>query len=314
MGSKNDRSEVTDINKQKFIAELSRLLSFMYEKDQQLALSMYASLFDDANNEQELLEFLESPTRQAVMLARAYNAKERKLRSHVDELYRDEEEVPVFLEALERMRQEAENRGFVNEHTEAPADSFSGEGSVVPAQPAEEKAEEASPVDAPAPIEVKESEPKDDAPESEPFRKTSETESPAKKKESRPVFSFEPEPPEKTAETEKRVSIPLAVLYSLFAIPVTIALCVVLLAPAFLSLGLCIACAVVGFKVLAAAFGGFYMFSDIIVVLGCGLIVIALGLLFLWIFVWFVGGAIAGVINGAIALGNKWCSKEVPVE
>ena len=41
------------------------------------------------------------------------------------------------------------------------------------------------------------------------------------------------------------------------------------------------------------------------------LVVLALGLLFLWIFVWFVGGAIAGLINEIIKLGGKWCFKEV---
>ena len=47
------------------------------------------------------------------------------------------------------------------------------------------------------------------------------------------------------------------------------------------------------------------------VVLGAALVVLALGLLFLWIFVWFVGGAIAGLINEIIKLGGKWCFKEV---
>ncbi len=41
------------------------------------------------------------------------------------------------------------------------------------------------------------------------------------------------------------------------------------------------------------------------------MIFLALGLLLLWLFVWFVGGAIGGLIRGVIALGRKWCYKEV---
>ena len=57
---------MTDINKQKFLAELGKLLTFMYEEDRQSALAMYAKLFDNARDEQSLLQFLVSPTRQAV--------------------------------------------------------------------------------------------------------------------------------------------------------------------------------------------------------------------------------------------------------
>ncbi|MEI3101612.1 MAG: hypothetical protein V8T45_07425 [Oscillospiraceae bacterium] len=49
------------INKQKFLAELGRLLTFMYEEDRQTALAMYSKMFDDAAEEQMLLQFLISP-------------------------------------------------------------------------------------------------------------------------------------------------------------------------------------------------------------------------------------------------------------
>ena len=103
---------------------------------------------------------------------------------------------------------------------------------------------------------------------------------------------------------------PLAVLYAIIAVPVTVLIACILLIPTFASLGLSGLCLFVGFKVVLAAFAGFSMFSDIMVVLGSGVILLALGLLFLWLFIWFIGGAIAGVINAAIKLGGKWCSKE----
>ena len=56
--------EVTHINKQKFLAELGKLLTFMYDEDRQTALAMYGRMFDNARDEQALIQFLISPTRQ----------------------------------------------------------------------------------------------------------------------------------------------------------------------------------------------------------------------------------------------------------
>ena len=61
---------MTAINKQRFLAELSKLLTFMYEEDRQTALAMYGRMFDEADDEQALLLELGSPTRQAVIVAR----------------------------------------------------------------------------------------------------------------------------------------------------------------------------------------------------------------------------------------------------
>ena len=66
----------------------------MYEEDRRYALEMYERMFDIAeDNEQWLLQNLMSPTRQAVIIARSYDAKERKL-SVAAEWREDEEEDP----------------------------------------------------------------------------------------------------------------------------------------------------------------------------------------------------------------------------
>ena len=105
------------INKQKFLAELGRLLTFMYEDDRQTAIAMYNRMFDEADDEQALLQFLVSPTRQAVILARKYDARERKLQVHAQT--RDEshmqpaDEIPEFVTVIERLQQEAMTLGVV---------------------------------------------------------------------------------------------------------------------------------------------------------------------------------------------------------
>ena len=113
------------INKQKFLAELGRLLTFMYEEDRQTALAMYSKMFDDAAEEQLLLQFLISPTRQAVLLARSYDAKERKLQVHTQS--REEEpdysdydgQFPPFILAIDDLQQAAAAQGIFSPGEEA---------------------------------------------------------------------------------------------------------------------------------------------------------------------------------------------------
>ena len=100
-------SEVNAINRQKFLAELAKLLSFMYEEDRRYALDMYERMFDIAEgSEQWLIQNLMSPTRQAVLIARSYNAKERKL--SVSAEWKEEEEdqskeTPPFVLAINKI-------------------------------------------------------------------------------------------------------------------------------------------------------------------------------------------------------------------
>ena len=66
----------------------------MYEEDRNRALEMYNEIFDEVNNETAVLQLLVSPTRQAVNLARAYDARERKYQS-------DDGEEPAYQLVIE---------------------------------------------------------------------------------------------------------------------------------------------------------------------------------------------------------------------
>ena len=96
--------------------------------------------------------------------------------------------------------------------------------------------------------------------------------------------------------------------------PITLLGILLLLAPAALALGVGAFAGWLGFSGLLATFGSFSVFADILLVLGCTLIVLALALLFLWIFIWLIGGVIPGLIRGVCALARRWCYKEVPVQ
>ncbi len=372
---------MTDINKQKFLAELGKLLTFMYDEDRQDALAMYARMFDAAPDEQALIQFLVSPTRQAVVIARAYNARERKLQVNTtarDGRYDEEEGTPDYVRAISELEDEALSRKIIM--PEVPEDQFTlfadgihpvelgadEEDGTADEAPVPAVDETAAPAPAPEDAEEKAEEPEEtetvtveaesvelegevddvdaflsdfsiagnelddaaDAADEQSAEQTPVRVMPdASGKE--PEFVFDavddlprqtPPRPKKPAAsssapavelTERRAIVPLLILYIIIAVPV-VALCVlILLVPTLFFLAMSVGAVVLGCMALSSAFGAFTIFADVMVVLGAALVVLALGLLFLWIFVWFVGGAIAGLINEIIKLGGKWCFKEV---
>ncbi|MBR7015489.1 MAG: hypothetical protein IKI12_03490, partial [Lachnospiraceae bacterium] len=175
-------SGVKAINRQKFLTELGKLLTFMYEEDRQLALSYYERMFDAAEDEQALIQGLMSPTRQAVVIARAYDAKERKLSvsssSKNEDGYQDDRnEIPRFVLAINRtfdelfpdntpLQETVENQiSLFDEETQEPEEEPEEEEPEEPEEePAEEETEEpGEPEEEPLPDE----EPEDDVPAEE---------------------------------------------------------------------------------------------------------------------------------------------------
>lgn len=372
----------------------------MYEEDRQTALAMYNRMFDEAESEQALLQYLVSPTRQAVILARAYNAKERKLQVHTqsrEEYEQSTDEMPDFVLAINKLQDEAsalkitvpqvsedqislfddsdavtETAPAAQENTEPAADEEEAETQdeteeapeqkEVPPMFADEPAEEAEPdetnssvtrladaVDAfladftisndeliakakpAAQEEEKAAEPEKEEPaaEEEPVEVPAVetvTEQPEETEVHEPVQA-EPEETEaaaveiaeteedaEDAETVRKPIVPLLILYIIFAIPLGLIGILLLLIPTLVSLSLAVTAGFLGIYGFAATFTGFAVLADILVVAGVSLILLALALLFLWLFVWFIGGAIVGLIHGLCVLGGKWCYKEVAVQ
>lgn len=366
------QSEVNIINKQKFLAELGKLLTFMYEEDRQTALAMYSRMFDQAEDEQALLSLLVSPTRQAVVVARAYNAKERRLQVHAqsrDQAGGDypQDEIPDFVLAIEKIQQSLPLHG--EEAAPAvPAEQFSlfesengGEAGPVSEKageaPAKEPGEDAVPSDEEAPAEGEApAEETEEVPGGTPGEDADSEEAPPVQAEDEvdsflAEFSIEDSelgpdeapqaeagivlmPDEDGGETGeaqadgavveideggelvfqsvRKPRIFLLILYIILAVPVTLAGVLLLLVPTLLALALAIGVITSGSAVLIASFSGFAVFADILVMLGTAMVILALGLLFMWIFIWLIGGAIVGLVRGVISLGGRWCYKEVP--
>lgn len=356
----------------------------MYEEDRQTALAMYNQLFDEVDDEQGLLQLLVSPTRQAVVIARSYNAKERKLQVHAQS--REESDTasdgaaPEFMGVIESIREEALSRQ-APKTAEVSADQFSmfeddffAPTPETPAAPAEAEpeapAEEAAApvaeaeVEAPAeasPAEAAETEAEGaEAEAPAPAASVDEVDAfiadfaiPADRQEfapdageqtapAEPVEPAQPEEAEAPAESDEDDSAPvvieeedddeyddeyyddeeyepvrkprvfLLILYILLAVPVGLLGILLLIVPTLLFLVLAGLIITGGVMAVTSAFGsGIAVFADIMVIIGMAFILLALGLLALWIAVWLVGGVMVGLVRGLIHLGGKWCYKEV---
>ena len=389
---------MTSINKQKFLAELGKLLTFMYEEDRQRAIELYSRMFEEADDERALLQSLVSPTRQAVIVARAYNSNLGRLslnptgKAAPEDL--DENGVPDYVQAIEGVREQAwaaQGIPAARAHREAePAEESESEeaeseeaesaeeSAAEPAEKSESETPEAESADseeaeaaeenesaeesAAEPTEKSESEtPEAESAESEEAEPAEESESESEKAESAEESAAEPqEAPAAEAEEEKgeklegieyftmpeagretpvsetgaalldensfnvnsdglkktrrKPRVFLLILYILLAIPLTVCAVAVLLVPALLFLALSVAaiiCGVVLVSTVISSIAALALLSDIMVMLGLALVLFALGLLFLWTAIWFVGGAIVGLVHGVAMLCDKWCYKEV---
>lgn len=355
----------------------------MYEEDRQTALAMYNQLFDEVDDEQGLLQLLVSPTRQAVVIARSYNAKERKLQVHAQS--REESDTasdgaaPEFMGVIESIREEALSRQ-APKTAEVSADQFSmfeddffaptPETPAAPAEaepeaPAEEAAAPVAEAEVEAPAEASPAE----AAETEAEAAEAEAPAPAASVDEVDAFiadfsipadqqEFAPEAGEQTApaeaaepaaeeaeapaESDEDDSAPIAIeeedddeyddeyyddeeyepvrkprvflliLYILLAVPVGLLGILLLIVPTLLFLVLAGLIITGGVMAVTSAFGsGIAVFADIMVIIGMAFILLALGLLALWIAVWLVGGVMVGLVRGLIHLGGKWCYKEV---
>lgn len=344
----------------------------MYEEDRQTALAMYSQLFDEVDDEQGLLQLLVSPTRQAVVIARSYNAKERKLQVHAQS--REESETadygtaPEFIGVIDGILEEALSRQ-APKTAEVSADQFSmfeddffaptPEAPSAEAEPEAPAAEAA--VEAPAEASLAE------AAETEAEAAEAEAPAPAAPVDEVDAFiadfsipadqqEFAPEAGEQTAPAEaaepaaeaaeaaesaegdsapieieeedveeyddgyydedyepvRKPRVFLLILYILLAVPVGLLGILLLIVPTLLFLVLAGLIIAGGVMAVTSAFGsGIAVFADIMVIIGMAFILLALGLLALWIAVWLVGGAMVGLVRGLIHLGGKWCYKEV---
>ena len=199
---------------------------------------------------------------------------------------------------------------FDEEEQEEPAADSEEAGQTADASEETAEPAEAAEESAPAQDEAPEEEKKDLVqtvqelfPEEKKETVTGQTEEPAEES---------PRKRRRTVPMETVTDVPRLILFVIAAIPVTLLLLALLLIPTLLSLSVAIGMIALGVTLILAAFSGFAVLADVLMLFGASLIALALGLVFLWITIWLIGGVMVSLVRSVIELGRKWCSKEVP--
>lgn len=329
------------------MAELSKLLAFMFKEDKEDILAQYNKMLDEADDEQALLDSFGSPTKLAVTISRTYKRSERKLAVEADSKEDKPAEsehiivTPVkkekpaekpaevntglsYADIIEEIRREkAAEEGveykpmFFNE-PEQPAPEPEQPETETAEEPEQTAAAEAPEEDAPETAETEsepeEAEAEEETKAEEEAAEAGETETEPAEDSYAPELVFEElesiEIPEET--TRYKTNVALLILYLIFAIPISAVLIVLALAVAVVLVALGVSLITIGVEAIGFAFAKLVIFADIMLCAGAVLITFAVALILLWIGVLVLVRGISGIVRGAKALGRSFCVKEVP--
>lgn len=112
-------------------------------------------------------------------------------------------------------------------------------------------------------------------------------------------------------EPEYKTNIFLAILYTLGAIIIGVPVFAVLLVLDLAVLAIGAACGAAGVSLIMTAFIGLPVVADMLILLGGGAAVIAIALVVIWLAVWLFIRMVIGWVRLLVRLGQRWCRKEI---
>ena len=112
-------------------------------------------------------------------------------------------------------------------------------------------------------------------------------------------------------EPAYKTNVFLAVLYTLGAIVIGVPVLAVLLVLDLAVLAIGVACGAGGVGLIATAFIGLPMVADMLIPLGGGAAVIAIALVVIWLAIWLFIRMVIGWVRLLVRLGKRWCRKEI---
>ena len=301
---------MTVIDRQKYVAELGKLLSGMAPQDREAVLRGVNARFDEEGDDAAVIASLGSPTFAAVSVLRGYTPPEEGASASVPmpeprrarpepkpaepEPAEPEQEEPAVAEETEEI-----------EEAELPVEPEAAELEPEPeAEPeaeaaADEAAEETEPDSEPeGPAE----EPDEEEAEAEDMPAESE---PAEDEDAPELPPFWDGPPELPKPPKAKVG--LLILYSVLGVVIGLPLTVLFTCVA---LGIfCCGGVLIGAAALLVSFCflGMNVVADILLLAGAALVRAALGLLLLFFAVWFFLRCVVGFVNLILRKGREWC-------
>ena len=112
-------------------------------------------------------------------------------------------------------------------------------------------------------------------------------------------------------EPAYKTNVFLAILYTLGAIVVGVPVLAVLLVLDLAVLAVGAACGAGGVGLIATAFIGLPMVADMLILLGGGAAVIAIALVVIWLAIWLFIRMVIGWVRLLVRTGKRWCRKEI---
>lgn len=110
---------------------------------------------------------------------------------------------------------------------------------------------------------------------------------------------------------EYKTNVFLAILYTLGAIIIGVPVFAVLLVLDLAVLAIGAVCGAAGVSLIMTAFIGLPVVADMLILLGGGAAVIAIALVVIWLAVWLFIRMVIGWVRLLVRLGHRWCRKEI---
>ena len=112
-------------------------------------------------------------------------------------------------------------------------------------------------------------------------------------------------------EPEYKTNVFLAILYTLGAIVIGVPVFAVLLVLDLAVLAIGAVCGAAGVSLIMTAFIGLPVVADMLILLGGGAAVLAIALVVVWLAVWLFIRMVIGWVRLLVRLGHRWCRKEI---
>ena len=288
------------------MAEISSLLGLITDDNTRQALiAQMENMFDNAPDEERLIQEIGNPTKVAVALIRY--ADSGKITPAAAPVVAPEQVQP---KRAPQPRPRAEQyRPAAAAAAQAPASAMSFQG--IPEEPAaapvldgqfsfDEQPEEGYYDEQPADDGYYDEQPADDG-----YYDEQPTDDGYYDEEGYyDEAYYEDEPAYKT-------NVFLAILYTLGAIVIGVPVLAVLLVLDLAVLAIGVACGAGGVGLIATAFIGLPMVADMLILLGGGAAVIAIALVVIWLAIWLFIRMVIGWVRLLVRLGKRWCRKEI---
>ena len=277
-------TEVTVINRQSYMAEISSLLSLITDDNTRVALiDQMERMFDAAADEERLIQEIGNPTKVAVALIR-YADSGKITPAAAPVVAPERVQPPKKAQPIDETKFRPAEDVVLDTTAAAPGDSF--------------------------------------APEDEPYSDDGYYSEEDAQYQDDGYYSegdgMEPNPftemfDDLEAETVTKTNPFLAILYTIGAIIVGVPVFAVLLVLNLCFFAIGVAAVAAGVGLIGTAFIGLSVVADMLILLGGGASVFAVALVLLWFSIWFFIQVTIGWIRALVRLGKRWCCKEVEV-